>query len=152
MYIVGLTGGIGSGKTAAANRFRSLGVTVVNADDIAREVVAPGTPALETIAKKFGAGILNQDGSLNRSLLRKKIFGHEEYRSWLEKLLHPLIGETTDKRLQAPKTDLNEPPYRILEAPLLLETNGQHRVKRILLIQADRDQRIKRVVERDSTN
>ena len=91
--IVGITGGIGSGKSAVTERFERLGITVVDADLAARVVVEPGRPALDAIAEHFGADILQDDGSLDRAALRAKVFANPEERKWLEALTHPLIGQ-----------------------------------------------------------
>ena len=97
MYIVGLTGGIGSGKTTIASFFLKYNVTVVNADQLARKVVEPGTFALSEIEKQFGDKILTESNGLNRSLLREIIFKDDEKRIWLENLLHPLIEEEINR-------------------------------------------------------
>ena len=92
-FIVGLTGGIGSGKTTVANQFQSLGVDIVDADLVAREVVEIGSPALSKIADYFGHEVINQNGSLNRALLRNKVFNNDADKNWLNNLLHPLIRQ-----------------------------------------------------------
>ena len=99
-YIVGLTGGIGSGKTTVANLFHDLGVQSVDADLVAREVVMPGEPALATIVEHFGADILQQDGQLDRAVLRAKIFADAAEKQWLNQLLHPLIRQRLLQQLQ----------------------------------------------------
>ena len=116
--IVGITGGIGSGKSAVTSRFESLGITVVDADLAARVVVEPGQAALAAIAERFGAAILLDDGSLDRAALRQKVFSSQEERRWLEQLTHPLIGQEILSQLQAAQS-----PYAILASPLLLETS-----------------------------
>ena len=151
MYIVGLTGGIGSGKSAAAECFIEHGVTVINSDHIAREIVAPGSPALDAIAERFGLRILLEDGCLNRAALRTIIFDSEPERIWLEQLTHPLIVEITHERLQAAQYE-EEPPYRILESPLLLETTQKEQVDRILLIDTPNHLQIERVTQRDGNS
>ena len=92
-YIVGLTGGIGSGKSTIANLFVELGVPIVDADIVAREVVEKGSPLLVQIAEHFGKSILTEEGELNRSELRKKLFSDENEKNWLNHLLHPAIRE-----------------------------------------------------------
>ncbi len=92
-WILGLTGGIGSGKSAAAERFVELGVHLVDADQAARWVVEPGRPALASIVERFGPGVLQADGQLDRAALRQLIFADPAQRKWLEQLLHPLIGQ-----------------------------------------------------------
>jgi len=149
MYTVGLTGGIGSGKSVVAERFKKHQVTVINSDHIAREVVEPGSDALKQISKKFGSGVLADDGSLNRAALRGFVFDNEENRQWLEGLLHPLIGRRTRERKEAPQRP-EEAPYRILESPLLIEVGRHNEVDRVLLIDTHSEVQIARVMQRDN--
>ncbi|MBL4582428.1 MAG: dephospho-CoA kinase [Gammaproteobacteria bacterium] len=142
--IVGLTGGIGSGKSAAAKIFLALGVEVIDADALAREVVELGQPALSDIAAHFGDGILTTEGNLDRAALRSIVFSNPEHKSWLEGLLHPLIAELLQRRLDATKS-----PYAILESPLLLETEQHKLVQRVLVIDADEETQIARALRRD---
>lgn len=145
--IVGVTGGIGSGKTAATNAFAELGITVVDADRVSRDVVMPGTPALRAIATHFGAdNVLDADGSLNRRALRDIIFASHDQKKWLEQLLHPLIRQEIILQLQQSNS-----PYTILSSPLLLETDQQTLCHRVLLIDAPESLQILRTVERDNT-
>ncbi|MGB1142320.1 MAG: dephospho-CoA kinase, partial [Halioglobus sp.] len=116
--IVGITGGIGSGKSAVTDRFEALGVTVVDADLAARVIVEPGRPALDAIADHFGEHLLLEDGNLDRAALRKLVFADEEQRKWLEQLTHPLIGQEILDQLAASTS-----PYTLLSSPLLLETS-----------------------------
>ena len=148
MLVIGLTGGIGTGKSAAGAIFRDLGVTVVDADKVAREVVEPGSPALDAIAHRHGQDILLDDGSLNRAQLRKIVFSNDDERKWLESVTHPAIRETIAERLTAPRSE-KEAPYRILESPLLLETTQRDFVKRVCVIDAEEETQIKRVLARD---
>lgn len=146
-YIVGLTGGIGSGKSAAAERFRALGITVVDADVCARIVVEPNKPALKTIAEHFGSEILQADGTLDRAALRQKIFADEAERKWLEALLHPLIFEEMWSQLQSAPS-----PYAILESPLLIEA-GQHAIcQRTLVVDAPEALQLARAMSRDNNS
>ncbi len=146
--VVGITGGIGSGKTAATDRFASHGIDIVDADLMSREVVKPGMPALEAIASRFGADrILLEDGSLNRRELRHIIFNDAEHKTWLEALLHPLIRQEIMNRLQACK-----PPYCLLSSPLLLETDQKKMCDRILLIDAPEQLQLDRTQRRDNTS
>ena len=131
MLIIGLTGGIGSGKSAASALFEGFGVHVVDADVVAREVVEPGMPALERITTHFGQNILEADGSLNRSRLREIIFADSEAKKWLEELLHPIIRNEIIKQLQQARS-----PYAILVSPLLFETDQHKLCTRSLLIDA----------------
>jgi len=146
-WILGLTGGIGSGKSAAAQHFIDLGIHLVDADHAARWVVEPGRPALAQIVEHFGAGVLQPDGTLNRSALRGLIFENPEQRRWLESLLHPLIGQEISSYLAQA-----ESPYAILVSPLLVES-GQYRLaQRVLVIDAPLELQIQRTMLRDSSS
>ena len=116
--IVGITGGIGSGKSAVTERFQQLGITVVDADVAARVIVEAGKPALTAIAEHFGQDILQGDGTLDRAALRQRIFADDDERRWLEQLTHPLIGQEIMDQIAAATS-----PYTILSSPLLLETS-----------------------------
>ena len=144
MYIVGLTGGIGCGKTTIANFFSENNVEVINADQLARKVVEPGTFALSKIEKQFGGEILTKGNSLNRSLLREIIFKDHEKRAWLESLLHPLIEDEISKSIE-----LALSRYVLLESPLLLETNQHKLVNRILVVDVSPEIQLKRTLSRD---
>lgn len=146
-WILGLTGGIGSGKSAAAQCFIDLGVHLVDADNAARWVVEPGRPALAQIAEHFGPSVLQADGTLNRSALRELIFKDPQQRGWLEGLLHPLIREEIRQYLARA-----ESAYAILVSPLLLETSQHQMVQRVLVIDVPESVQIKRTVLRDKTN
>lgn len=144
MLKIGLTGGIGSGKTAAADHFAELGITVVDTDLIARELVEPGQPALAEIAAAFGPGVLDAGGRLNRPALRQRVFRDENARSRLEAILHPRIRETMLQRGAAAST-----PYVIFVIPLLFETGQQTLVDRTLVIDVPEDLQRERVTLRD---
>jgi dephospho-CoA kinase len=146
-WILGLTGGIGSGKSAAAQCFVDLGVHLVDADHAARWVVEPGGPALAQIAEHFGPSVLQADGTLNRSALRELIFKDPQQRVWLESLLHPLIREEIRQYLARA-----ESAYAILVSPLLLETSQHQMVQRVLVIDVPESVQIERTVLRDKTN
>lgn len=147
MYIVGLTGGIGSGKSAVAARFRARGILVVDADQAARAVVEPGTPALAAIAEHFGAGVIQADGTLDRAALRRLVFDDAAERRWLEQLLHPRIGEWLRARLaEAPG------PYAILESPLLFEGTQHRMVQRSLLVDVPEEVQVARAAARDGNS
>lgn len=145
--IVGLTGGIGSGKSEVSRRFEQFGITVVDADIVAREVVNVGSAALSAISVHFGKNILDADGSLNRARLRSRIFENPNEKSWLENLLHPIIRTEIVTQLAQSKT-----PYTILSSPLLLETKQDELVNRILVVDATEDMQIKRASARDANN
>jgi len=146
-FIVGLTGGIGSGKTTVANLFIDLNVSVIDADIIAREVVAKGSYALHAISEHFGADFIQTDGLLNRSLLRKKIFSNENDKLWLNNLLHPLIREQLITQVKAATS-----PYCLLVAPLLIENNLTTLVHRVLVVDVKESTQIKRTTKRDSNS
>jgi dephospho-CoA kinase len=142
--VVGLTGGIGSGKTTVANGFGKLGVPLIDADLIARELVEPGQPALEEIRAVFGPGCLTADGRLDRTRIQRRIFADETLRLRLEAILHPEIR----KRIKALIADI-QTAYCIVVIPLLLETGQDDLVDRILVIDAPEEEQIKRVAARD---
>jgi dephospho-CoA kinase len=147
MLTIGLTGGIGSGKTTVANCFAELGVDLVDADLAAREVVKPGSPALADIAAHFGEEILLADGSLNRAALRATVFADEKQRLWLEALLHPLINTLLRQQLAACQSD-----YCLLVSPLLLETGQKELVDRIVVIDVSEQTQLARTMARDGSD
>ena len=147
MLIIGLTGGIGSGKSAASAFFELLGVHVVDADVVAREVVEPGRPALITIANQFGEDILDGTGKLNRTKLREIIFSDTNAKRWLEALLHPIIRSEIIRQLA-----LAESPYAILVSPLLFETDQHRLCTRTLLIDAPEELQVERAKQRDNSS
>ncbi|MGQ9426008.1 dephospho-CoA kinase [Gilvimarinus sp. F26214L] len=147
MYVVGLTGGIGSGKSAVSALFESHGITVVDADIASRLVVEKGQPALEKIAEHFGPDILQQDGSLNRAALRKKIFDDAGERGWLERLLHPLIYREIQRQLAAASS-----PYAMLVSPLLVETGQNRLTQRILVVDVPEELQLERAMARDASS
>jgi len=144
MFVVGLTGGIGSGKTTISNIFRGQGIQVVDTDVIAREIVQANTPCLKSIHKHFGNEILLANGELDRKKLRDIIFSSQQEKSWLEALLHPLIGQQTKQQLE----NVNS-PYAILSSPLLLESPDAELVDHILVVDTLPEQQINRTVKRD---
>ncbi|MCK9535060.1 MAG: dephospho-CoA kinase [Pseudomonas sp.] len=146
-WVLGLTGGIGSGKSAAADAFVELGIEAVDADHAARWVVEPGRPALEKIVDRFGDAILLADGQLNRATLREHIFAEPEQRQWLEQLLHPLIRAEIQQFLAAAQS-----PYAILVSPLLIES-GQHKiVQRVLVVDVPSEVQMARALQRDQVS
>jgi dephospho-CoA kinase len=146
-WILGLTGGIGSGKSAAAQHFIDLGVHLVDADHAARWVVEPGRPALARIVEHFGNAVLQADGSLNRSALRGLIFENPEQRRWLEALLHPLIGAEIASYLARADS-----PYAILVSPLLVESGQSRLTQRVLVIDVPEALQIQRTMQRDGSS
>ena len=143
-FILGITGGIGSGKSAATQWFESQGIVVVDADIVAREVVDLGQPALKEIQLSFGDWVLLEDGNLNRRALREHIFQFPEARETLEKITHPAIRQSIIQQLQQA-----ESPYVILVSPLLFETNQHELTQHTLLIDASIDIQILRASQRD---
>lgn len=146
-FIVGLTGGIGSGKSAVSDLFEKKDVIVVDADLVSRQVVEPGTPALAQIAEHFGSDILDQDGKLIRSKLRNIIFADLQEKSWLEHLLHPIMNKEIRQQLTAAQSQ-----YAILSSPLLLETHQYKLVDRILVVDASEELQMQRAMRRDNNN
>ncbi|MBE2896212.1 dephospho-CoA kinase [Pasteurellaceae bacterium HPA106] len=144
-YIVGLTGGIGSGKSTIADLFAALGVPVVDADVVAREVVAKGSTALLHIAEHFGDEVLNADGSLNRAALRARVFNDCTQTQWLNDLLHPLIRKKMLAELNAVRA-----PYALWVVPLLFENHLEAFCDRTLVVDVSRETQIERATRRDS--
>ncbi len=143
MYRVGLTGGIGCGKSTVAGYFSALGVPVIDADDIARGLVEPGTSALASIATYFGAEVLGPDGALNRAALRHSVFSDAARRAQLESILHPLIRAGMEARMAQ-----LDAPYCVLSIPLLIETGQAGEVERVLVVDAPHALQYQRVMAR----
>ncbi|WP_462164515.1 dephospho-CoA kinase [Pseudoalteromonas xiamenensis] len=146
-WVLGVTGGIGAGKSAVTKEFERLGIDVIDADIIARDVVAVGSAALEQIKLHFGETILRQDGTLNRAKLRERIFSNELEKHWLNNLLHPLISENTLMALSS-----SQSPYCILAAPLLFENQLQKFCQRTLLVDVPEEIQLIRTIERDQVS
>lgn len=147
MLVIGVTGGIGSGKTAATDRFQTLGIKVVDADLASRVVVEPGRPALQAIAEHFGAGVISTDGTLDRRALREIVFANPDERKWLERLTHPLIAQEIVQQIQSSTS-----PYTILASPLLLESGQSRMAQRVLVIDVPETVQIARTTRRDNTD
>ncbi|WP_152207633.1 dephospho-CoA kinase [Marinobacter changyiensis] len=145
--IIGLTGGIGSGKSTVAGLFKSLGVHAVDADDVARDVVEPGTDALARIAGHFGEQLLSSDGTLNRAALRTLVFKDPAEREWLEALLHPVIRLELARQLKPHEYTL---PYVLLVSPLLLETDQHTMVERVVVVDVPEAVQLARAMARDN--
>jgi dephospho-CoA kinase len=145
--VIGLTGGIGSGKTTIANLFADLGIDIIDADIAARKVVEPKSSALLQISQYFGQQFIQADGTLNRPLLRSQVFSNVNDKLWLNNLLHPLIRQTMLDEIHH-----SQSPYCLLVAPLLIENNLQSLVKRILVIDINEAEQIKRAVLRDPSS
>tara|TARA_B100001173_G_scaffold132865_1_gene115437 strand:+ start:1032 stop:1616 length:585 start_codon:yes stop_codon:yes gene_type:complete len=145
--IIGLTGGIGSGKTAVSDSFESLGIDVVDADLASRVVVQKGKPCLLKIAQHFGEDILTKEAELDRAKLREIIFKSEEEKNWLESLLHPAIANQIQDELNASKS-----PYTILVSPLLLETNQKDFCSKVLVVDVPVETQVERTLKRDGVS
>jgi dephospho-CoA kinase len=141
---IGLTGGIASGKSTVADIFARLEVPIVDTDVIAREVVQPGSPALQVISKEFGSSVIATDGTLDRKAMRKLVFTDEARRLRLEAILHPRIRELTEQQVAAV-----EEPYLIVVVPLLTESPMKKMMDRILVVDCSEESQIRRLVSRD---
>ena len=141
--VIGLTGGIASGKTTVADLFAGHGVPVLDTDVISREVVAPGTQGLQKVRAAFGDAILEPDGSLNRAALRQRIFEDPDARRQLEAIVHPLVFDALDRGLRTAGG-----PYQIHVIPLLVETGLQNRIDRVLVIDCEREVQLARLLAR----
>jgi dephospho-CoA kinase len=146
-FVVGVTGGIGSGKSAVTGRFESHGITVVDADLAARLVVEPGGPALDAIADHFGTEVILENGQLDRAALRQRVFADEAERHWLEQLTHPLIGKEILAQLEAAKS-----PYTILSSPLLLETSQKNLADCVVVVDVPELVQLERTMQRDNND
>jgi dephospho-CoA kinase len=147
MFVVGVTGGIGSGKTAVTNAFAALGIDIIDADIAARVVVEPGTPALAEIARHFGNNILQANGALDRAALRRVIFSDPAAKQWLEQLLHPLIGAEIRRRITTATSS-----YAILVSPLLIEGDQHKLCHRILVVDVPEELQLQRTIQRDNND
>lgn len=147
MLVIGLTGGIGSGKSTVAGLFAKKGITIIDTDIISREITQPGKPALAKIVEHFGESILLPNKSLDRAKLRLIIFSDHDERAWLEQLLHPLIRDEMHKQVTE-----SQSPYCIAVIPLLLESKPNPLINRILVVDTHEAQQIKRVQSRDNAS
>ncbi|MBD3609887.1 MAG: dephospho-CoA kinase [Gammaproteobacteria bacterium] len=145
MLVIGLTGGIGSGKSTAAEIFSDLGVPVLDTDQVAREVVLPATPALDDIIQHFGDDIILDTGELDRAALRQIIFENDDARVALEKIVHPRIRQQVDQWIQNQSSS-----YCIIIVPLLIEKGWDKRVDRILVVDVPSETQIDRARQRDN--
>ncbi|HWK52856.1 MAG TPA: dephospho-CoA kinase [Hyphomicrobiales bacterium] len=146
-FVVGLTGGIGSGKSTVADAFAAHGIEVIDADAISRAQVAPGSPALAAIASHFGHEYLLPDGNLNRRLLRERLFAAPAERLWLEALLHPPIREQIHATIAA-----STAPWLLLMVPLLLESGAYAWVDRVLVVDLPEALQLTRASQRDGSD
>lgn len=144
-YLVGLTGGIGSGKSTISRLFVGLGIEVIDADEVSRDLVTPGSPALTALVARFGNHILNKDGVLIRERLRGVIFTDPEAKHWVEQLLHPLIRTAIIERINRSSS-----LWLLLVAPLLLETDAYEFVDRVLVVDIPEAVQLTRTMLRDN--
>ncbi len=143
MLRVGLTGGIGSGKSTVAQLFAAHGAPIIDTDEIARDIVLPGKPALADVVRQFGDGVLDASGALDRTKLRDIVFQDPARRKKLESILHPVIRTNVQKRLAALNT-----PYAVVVVPLLIETGFSELIDRIVVVDCEETSQIKRVAAR----
>ena len=147
-FVIGLTGGIASGKTTVANLFRDkYAIELVDADIIAREVVEPESEGLKAISTRYGKAILWEDGSLNRAALREIIFADPAEKQWLDALLHPMIRQAMQQQLEQVESD-----YALLVIPLMVENNLQELADHILVVDVDEELQIQRTINRDGVS
>ncbi len=142
--VIGLTGGIGSGKTAVSDLFAKKGIDIIDADVVARQVVEPGSEALLKIADKFGEQSILSDGSLNRPFIRQLVFADKSNKQWIDDLLHPLIRAVMNQQIKQAQS-----PYCILAVPLLVENGMNKMVDRVLVVDVDEHTQLQRASARD---
>lgn len=147
MFVVGVTGGIGSGKTTVTNLFQQHGIVIVDADVIARHIMDKGGDALKAVEARYGQDALLRDGNLNRAWLRERIFKYPEDKEWLNDLTHPLIREQILSQLQQAQS-----PYVILSAPLLVENRLTKLCDRILVVDVTESTQLERTQQRDAVS
>jgi len=145
--IIGLTGGIGSGKSAAAHLFKAHGIDVIQADVIANKALDKGTQGYMNFVKIFGDEYLRKDLSINKSYLRQKIFANSSLKKTLENIIHPIVGQNISILI-----GLSKSPYQIIEVPLIYETGSQDNYDRILVVDCDESLQVIRASSRDSVN
>jgi len=150
MLLIGLTGGIASGKTLVSDYFAELGAPVLDADVLAREVVQPGSKGLNALVGHFSSSILTPEGELDRAALRRIVFAHPPDRAFLDKTLHPLIRELSDQRIDEARQLAH--PYLIYAVPLLLETDQQNRFDRVIVVDVPESLQLERLAQRDGSS
>lgn len=158
VYVIGLTGGIASGKTTVSDYLKSLGVCVIDADEVAHEVTSPGSVGLQKVSEEFGDHILTEEGSLNRKKLGEIVFGDKEALSRLNAIVHPLVIDKMTKMLRqfdychralAGDEYGYEAPCVVLDVPLLFEAGMENLCDEVWVVAVDEDTQIKRLIERD---
>lgn len=148
MKLIGLTGGIGAGKSTVSDYLKKKGYPVLDADIVAREIVEPGTETLSELSRSFGEGILNSDGSLNRRSLARIVFSDPEKKKIMDQIMHGKVIETLLQRAKS----MTEEPLVFIDVPLLFETGMDRHVDQVWLVDADEEERIRRVMERDGSS
>ena len=146
VFVVGLTGGIGSGKSAATAIFENLGIDIVDADEVARDVVEVGSEGLRHIAEHFGETILLEDGSLDRAALRERVFADAKEKHWLNGLLHPLIRSRMQQLISESTS-----PYCILSVPLLVENKLTEMCNHVVVVDCPETMQLERALKRDGS-
>ena len=145
--LIGLTGGIACGKTTVAGMFKRLGGIIIDADQVARDVVAKGTPGLDAIAAQFGSWAINEEGRLNRTALGEYVFSNPHERQHLEAIIHPLIAQESGQRIQKALAD--EAPLVVYDAALLFESGRADAFRPVVVVYLNPDQQIQRLKVRD---
>ncbi len=148
--LVGLTGGMGSGKSLAASYFKALGAQMIDADRISRELVAPGKPAWKEIIEEFGSNVLNPDQTLNRKQIAAIVFNDESKRKKLEDIIHPRVI-VEERRLYEKYRQKNSRVLAVIDAALLIESGNYKNVDKVVVVQCGKEEQIRRVMERDGT-
>ena len=151
MLKIGLTGGIGCGKSSAVAVFRDFGIPVIDADQIAREVVEPGEPVLQQIVEQFGNDILDATGHLDRAAIRQRVFADQATLQQLEAIIHPVIRQTIIERMDELTAQQQDKPYILVDVPLLLEKDYQSMFERVVAVDCLPEQQIARVSQRDGS-
>ena len=151
MLRVGLTGSIAVGKTFVDNAFRELGVPVIDADQVARDVVEPGTVGLRRVVEEFGESVLKPDGSLDRAKLGSIVFADGEKRLKLNSIIHPLVFEVQDEWLKQREAE-NPDGIAIVDAALMIESGGYRRFDKLIVVWCERDLQLQRLMARDGLN
>lgn len=146
-FLIGVTGGIGSGKTLVTDTFANLGVDIIDADIVARDVVAPGSEGLLAITRHFGEDILTPDSKLDRAALRELVFTHEKEKQWLNECLHPRIRLAMSSAIDKINSE-----YGVLAVPLLIENNMQEMVDRVLVVDCPESVQLSRALARDGSS
>lgn len=144
IFRIGLTGGIACGKTTVADMFAALGAQIIDTDELARDVVEPGEPALESVIEHFGSTILDDDGRLDRRALRRLVFSDPEKRHLLEQILHPAI-----RQRMIESSAIVRGPYQVLVIPLLVESHSDGHVDRVLVVDCEEEVQLRRLMNRD---